>query len=47
MMEAYLESSAMIRRRDIVLVAQPRQITIPTISVNGHLHMQETTGIQA
>ena len=46
-MEAYLESNAMIRGRDSVPVPQPRQITIPTISVNGHLHMQETTRIQA
>ena len=46
-MEAYLESNAKIRRRDSVPVPQPRQITIPKISVDGHLHMQETTQIQA
>ena len=41
-MKAYLESNAVVCRRGGAPVPSPWQITILTISVIGHLHMQET-----
>ena len=46
-MKAYLESNVAACRRGSAPVPQLWQITIPTISVMGHLHMQETKQTQA
>ena len=43
MVRTYLDSNASVRRRDVALVPLPWLVTIPTISVIGHLHMQRTT----
>ena len=46
-MKAYLESNAVVCRRDGAPVPSPWQITALTISVIEHLHMQETKQTQA
>ena len=47
MMRTYLDSNANIHRRDIALVPLLQPVMIPMISMNGHLHMQRKTQIQA
>ena len=47
MVRTYLDSNASVCRRDVALVPLPQLVTIPTISVIGHLHIQGTTRIQA
>lgn len=47
MMRSYLESNASTCRRVVAPVLLLQLVTIPTILVNGHLHMQRTTQIQA
>jgi len=46
-MRSYLDSNANIRRRVTALVRLLQPVTIPMISMNGHLHMQRTTQTQA
>jgi len=47
MMRAYLDSNASNCRRVDALVPLLQLVTIPTISMNGHLYMQRTTQTQA
>jgi len=47
MMRAYLDSHASTCRRVDALIPLLQPVMIPTIFVNGHLHMQRTTKTKA